>query len=228
MTVHKHGSVRHTLIFKAQKSNFHSWFERTLLTHSSWVDLPPYKHIRVFSMKGPCKPERGICNSFRITLAHQARYGFCRTDYIGWIYRGTFQDCDWEKDKMHKVFYCGGPWACYFNKKGEIAVRSHEICPGLHAIILRILRKLATTTKKNSKGREDQSSTALSTEPFLRTVPTIAIAHTFCASPDTRISYRQCLLIQGYFCAVSNYAEKVDLSKYSWYPKRKLGVTTHF
>ena len=37
---------------------------------------------------------------------------------------------------------------------------------------------------------------------FLRTVPTIVIAHTFCASPDTRISYRQCLLIQGYFCAV--------------------------
>ena len=33
-------------------------------------------------------------------------------------------------------------------------------------------------------------------------VPTIVIAHTFCASPDTRISYRQCLLIQGYFCAV--------------------------
>ncbi|XP_074622539.1 uncharacterized protein LOC141880857 [Acropora palmata] len=26
----------------------------------------------------------------------------------------------------------------------------------------------------------------------LRTVPTIVIAHTFCASPDTRISYRQC------------------------------------
>ena len=24
----------------------------------------------------------------------------------------------------------------------------------------------------------------------LRTVPTIVIAHTFCASPDTRISYR--------------------------------------
>ena len=29
-----------------------------------------------------------------------------------------------------------------------------------------------------------------------RTVPTIVIAHTFCASPDTRISYRQCLLIK--------------------------------
>ena len=36
----------------------------------------------------------------------------------------------------------------------------------------------------------------------LRTVPTIVTAHTFCASPDTRISYRQRLLIQGYFCAV--------------------------
>ena len=36
----------------------------------------------------------------------------------------------------------------------------------------------------------------------LRTVPTIVIAHTFCASPDTRISYRRCLLIQEYFCEV--------------------------
>ena len=36
----------------------------------------------------------------------------------------------------------------------------------------------------------------------LRTVPTIVIAHSFCASPDTLISYRQCLLIQGYFCVV--------------------------
>ena len=38
-------------------------------------------------------------------------------------------------------------------------------------------------------------------EMILRTVPTIVTAHTFCASPDTRISNRQCLLIQGYFCA---------------------------
>ena len=61
----------------------------------------------------------------------------------------------------------------------------------------------------------------------LRTVPTIVIAHMFCASQDTRISYRRCLLIQGYFCAVQNYAEKAELSKCSWYPKRKLGVTLH-
>ena len=47
----------------------------------------------------------------------------------------------------------------------------------------------------------------------LRTVPTVVIAHTFCASRDTRISYCWCLLIQGYFCAVQNYAEKAELSK---------------
>ena len=27
---------------------------------------------------------------------------------------------------------------------------------------------------------------------------------------------------------VQNNAEKAELSKYSWYPKRKLGLTTHF
>ena len=35
----------------------------------------------------------------------------------------------------------------------------------------------------------------------LRTVPTFVTVHTFCASRDTRVSYRWCLLIQGYFCA---------------------------
>ena len=62
----------------------------------------------------------------------------------------------------------------------------------------------------------------------LRTVPTIVIAHTFCASRDTRISYGWCLLLQGYFCAVQNYADKVEHSKCPWYPKRKSGVATHF
>ena len=65
-------------------------------------------------------------------------------------------------------------------------------------------------------------------QPLLRTVPTIVIAHALCASQDTRISYGWCFLIQGYFRAVQNYAEKAELSKGSWYPKRKLGVTTHF
>ena len=41
-------------------------------------------------------------------------------------------------------------------------------------------------------------------------------------------SYGWYLLIQGYFCAVLNYAEKAELSKCFWYSKRKLGVTMHF
>ena len=62
----------------------------------------------------------------------------------------------------------------------------------------------------------------------LRMVPTIGIAHTFCASRDTQISYGWYLLIQGYFCTVQTYAEKEELSKCSRYQKRKFGVTTHF
>ena len=53
------------------------------------------------------------------------------------------------------------------------------------------------------EGRESENGSGyLYFSTILRTVPTIVIAHTFCASPDTRISYRRCLLIQGYFCAV--------------------------
>ena len=74
-----------------------------------------------------------------------------------------------------------------------------------------------------------QSITLGSKQQQVLTVPTIVIiAHTFCASRDTRISYRRCLLIHGYFCAVQNCAEKAELSKRSWYPERKLGLTMHF
>ena len=61
-------------------------------------------------------------------------------------------------------------------------------------------------------------------------VPTFVTTHTFCASRDTQVPYGCCLLIQAYFCAVQNYAEKAELllSKCSWYPKRKFGVTMHF
>ena len=31
-----------------------------------------------------------------------------------------------------------------------------------------------------------------------------------------------------FLCGLKLSREKVDLSKYSWYPKRKLGVTMHF
>ena len=63
---------------------------------------------------------------------------------------------------------------------------------------------------------------------LLRAVTTIVIAHTFCASRDTRISYQRCLLIWGNFRAVQNYAEITERSQFSLYPKRKLGVTMHF
>ena len=59
-------------------------------------------------------------------------------------------------------------------------------------------------------------------------MPTIVIAHTICASPD---KYRGFLLVMltnaGIFLRGLKLAEKVDLSKYSWYPKTKLGVAMH-
>ena len=59
--------------------------------------------------------------------------------------------------------------------------------------------------EKEAEGSGDENGSNSSVgiiKCYLRTVPTIVIAHTFCASPDTRISFRRCLLIQGYFCAV--------------------------
>ena len=58
---------------------------------------------------------------------------------------------------------------------------------------------------------------------ILRTVPTFVTAQA-----DVVVSNGWCLLIQEYFCAVLNYTEKAELSKFSWYPKRKLGVAMHF
>ena len=59
---------------------------------------------------------------------------------------------------------------------------------------------------------------------LLRTVPTIVIAHTFCASLRYSDFLSPMLTNTGIFLRDL----KVDLSKYSWYPKRKLGVTMHF
>ena len=58
-------------------------------------------------------------------------------------------------------------------------------------------------------------------------MPTIVIAHTVCASRDTRISYYGwCLLIQGYFSAVQNYAEKAELGiqKETWGVTRPIPI----
>ena len=45
-------------------------------------------------------------------------------------------------------------------------------------------------------------------------MPTLVTAHTFCASRDSRVPCGWCLLTQGYFYAVENYAEKA-VSKFT-------------
>ena len=149
MTFYKDGSVRKSLTFNAQKSRFDSWFQRELLTYSSWSDLRSFKEKGIFSLRGPCRPGRGICNNLRVSqgIYQDSHKALCKDDKVGWFYRGTFDDCDWEERVMYHLLYCKGDTACEFDKEGEIFVRIHEICPYLHAIILQILRKLAK--KKN-------------------------------------------------------------------------------
>ena len=100
--------------------------------------------------------------------------------------------------------------------------------PNLSNLALLYLHMTFKSTLRNSTKFELNKNNAINPILVLRMVTTIVFAHTFCASRDTRISYRRCLLIQGYFCVVQNYAEKAELSKCTWYPKRKLGVTMHF
>ena len=57
---------------------------------------------------------------------------------------------------------------------------------------------------------------------WLRTMPTFLTAHVFRASQDTRVSHGCCLVIQGYFYAVKNYAEKAELSKCFLVSKKKI------
>ena len=47
------------------------------------------------------------------------------------------------------------------------------------------------------------------------------------ASRDNWVSLGWCQLIQEYFCA-GMHAEKAELSKCSWPPKRNFGVAMHF
>ena len=58
---------------------------------------------------------------------------------------------------------------------------------------------------------------------YLRTVPPFVIAHTFCASRDIRVSFRNLPTNQQHFWAAYDYVEKEDLSKGYQNPKRKLG-----
>ena len=100
--------------------------------------------------------------------------------------------------------------------------------PKLRNVVLIYLNTTFKSTLRNSTKFELNKSNAIN--------PILAFKdgsyYSYCAHvlriSTTRISYRRCLLIQGYFCAVQNYAEKAELSKCSWYPKKKKGVTMHF
>ena len=89
-----------------------------------------------------------------------------------------------------------------------------SVLEALDDLALKYLQK-GLELENTDSARLERYSFFLSLIQHLRTVPTIVIAHTVCASRDTGISYGWCLLMQGYFCAVQNYAEKAELSKCS-------------
>ena len=142
MTFHKGGSVRKTLTFDAQNSNFESWFAQGKLTKSPWSDLKTYKPIGSFSMNGHCHYTH-ICQNFHISKATVSGSPQCN-EIFGWMFRGTYEFCDWERANLNKIVYCAQQTICHFQKQGEFRVRgfpmtyyrnrSHKICPGLHAI----------------------------------------------------------------------------------------------
>ena len=60
----------------------------------------------------------------------------------------------------------------------------------------------------------------------IRAVPTIFIAHVFCASRDTRVFLS--VMLTNTVIFLPGLKLSIDLCKYQWYPKRKYGVTMHF
>ena len=140
MTFHKGGSVRKALTFDAQNSNFHSWFQQRKLTESSWSDLKAAESIYL-SLLGFCHFHEHIC--LNIQVVKKTDNPKCDTIF-GWVYRGTYDHCEWERSNMNNIVYCAQQTICHYQEKGEFRLRgfpmtyyrnlSHKICPGLHAI----------------------------------------------------------------------------------------------
>ena len=152
--------MRKTLTFDAQNSNFFSWFQRRKLTESPWSDLKDTKDI-LFSLLGYCNIHKHICQNFHIIK----NIAEAKCDNIfGWVYRGTFDYCRWERSNLNKVVYCTQQTVCHFQNEGEFRLRgfpmtyyrnlSHKICPGLHAIA-NIANLLKPAKRKTRKGRKD-------------------------------------------------------------------------
>ena len=119
MTFHKDGSVRKALTFNAQNSNFDSWFRQEKLTNSSWSDLISFEGIGIFSLNGPCSTD-GPCQNLLVNK--YADLPDCN-EVFGWIYRGTYDHCDWEANTLHDIVYCNLTTICHFEKQGECYVR---------------------------------------------------------------------------------------------------------
>ena len=119
MTFHKGGSVRKALTFNAQNSNFDSWFRQEKLTNSSWSDLFSFEGIGIFSLKGPCSTD-GRCQNL---LVNKYKDEPDCNEVFGWIYRGTYDHCNWEANTLHDIVYCKLTTICHFEKQGECCVR---------------------------------------------------------------------------------------------------------
>ena len=112
--------MRKALTFNAQNSNFESWFRHGKLTNSSWSDLLHYEGIGVFSFEGYCSSDTGRCQNL---LLNKYVYIPDCNEVFGWIYRGTYESCQWEADTLHDIVYCNGTTICQFEKQGECCVR---------------------------------------------------------------------------------------------------------
>ena len=140
MSFHKGGSVRKALTFDAQNSNFESWFQHRNLIESPWSDLKDAEYL-FFSLAGYCHIHKHICLNFQVIK--RPHNPTCDVIF-GWMYRGTLDECKWERSNMNKIVYCAQQTVCHFQNEGEFRLRgfpmtyyrnlSHKICPGLHAI----------------------------------------------------------------------------------------------
>ena len=120
MTFHKDNSVRRELIFNAQNSNSQSWFNRRKLTKCSWTDLPTFEPIPYFTMEGACDPITRICINYHVVQ----NVAIAKCDNIfGWMYRGTYDHCPWEKANLNNILYCKEDVLCNFQDQGEFRVR---------------------------------------------------------------------------------------------------------
>ncbi|XP_044162966.1 uncharacterized protein LOC114962365 isoform X2 [Acropora millepora] len=115
VTFHKGGSVRKSLTFDAQNSNFESWFQQRNLIESSWSDLKNPDYL-FFSLSGYCHYHKHICLNFQVI---KRPYNPTCDTMFGWIFRGTFDECKWERSNMNNIVYCAQQTICQLQNEGS-------------------------------------------------------------------------------------------------------------